>query len=342
MPVNVSGCSRLVRGMEDDELGRVLGQRVPLAAASPEALESVLARHRRHRVRPLVVALLVAVVAGPAIGAIVAAAGSHRSHAVAVETGGDTSMALDPAAQPDTPSSLGVVGVHSRVDSVNGAPAPSGGAPVLQRLFIRTVDGIAIRAYATDPAPANAAPTTPPCPSSLPCPAPVPPECRILATLQAEMSTTAATSSSGGSLREVGSQDPVEVIGGGFFGSREGESVGWVAVHAAAGVAKVRVRFSDGSTDEMAPTNGFAVLARHLPTPAALPPPAGPPSTPVAGASVPHLIFPPSPTGTAEGLDASGKVTGTTTMDGQTTAPPQCMPQPASTTLTLTPTTRAG
>jgi hypothetical protein len=70
------------------------------------------------------------------------------------------------------------------------------------------------------------------------------------------------------------------VLGYGGWGTAEGQPGSWVAVQTGAGVAKVRLILEGGGTDEMAPVEGLAILARNA-------------------AKV---------TGKVEALDASGKV----------------------------------
>jgi hypothetical protein len=113
-------------------------------------------------------------------------------------------------------------------------------------LFIRTTqDHIIVRAYRQVFA----------CrPAAAPCPAP--PNLVIL-----ELSNDAAIST--GNL--VWTDAPL--TGGlgtnlaGRFGLTEGQPAVWVAAHVDPAVAKVRVRFADGTIDEMRPVDGIVGLA---------------------------------------------------------------------------------
>jgi hypothetical protein len=50
----------------------------------------------------------------------------------------------------------------------------------------------------------------------------------------------------------------------GTFGVLEGDPVWWVAVEVGSDVSSVRMTFPDGTTDEMAPVDGVAVLAHRV------------------------------------------------------------------------------
>jgi hypothetical protein len=78
---------------------------------------------------------------------------------------------------------------------------------------------------------------------------------------------------------------------------QEGDPVWWVAVEVDSTVTSVRMTFPDGSTDQMAPVNGIAVLASHV-TPAA-----------AAAGSGPYTVR-----GTLELLGADGGVVKTVTL----------------------------
>ena len=113
----------------------------------------------------------------------------------------------------------------------------------------------------------------------------------------------------------------------GAFGVDEGDPVWWVAVRVGPDVASVGVTFADGSTDQMAPVDGIAVLAHHIaPTTAS-----GTPGPEVVRATV-RLV------------GSSGAVLGTVTLPAPTPTPsptPTPAPSPGETSTTTTTTTVA-
>jgi hypothetical protein len=104
----------------------------------------------------------------------------------------------------------------------------------MEKLLVRTTpDGIAIRVYRSDKS----------------------------AILNAELSTDAAVTYAQDGL----ASDPIgiEMYSAGAFGVREQSPAQWVMVQAGPDIASVRVRFGDGSSDQMAPDHGVAVLAHR-------------------------------------------------------------------------------
>jgi hypothetical protein len=97
----------------------------------------------------------------------------------------------------------------------------------------------------------------------------------------------------------------------GSFGVQEGDPVWWVAVEVDSSVTSVRMTFPDGSTDQMAPVGGIAVLAGHV-TPA------------VASADPgPYVVR-----GTLDLLAADGSVVTTVTLPQQPVPVPAPVPAP--------------
>ena len=122
------------------------------------------------------------------------------------------------------------------------APAPTGG-PSFQRLFLRTTaDGVAVRAYLVDPAPAFI--------------------CQTGHVLFGSLSDAGAVTSSISAVPDGPVKGALEVVGAGAFGQREGTPAVWVELRTGDGVARVRASFSDGHVDEMAPVDHLAVLAQ--------------------------------------------------------------------------------
>jgi hypothetical protein len=58
-------------------------------------------------------------------------------------------------------------------------------------------------------------------------------------------------------------QEPRDIATG-AFGIAEGDPVWWVAVDVGTDVSSVKVTFADGSSDQMVPVGGVAVLAHHV------------------------------------------------------------------------------
>jgi len=118
--------------------------------------------------------------------------------------------------------------------------------------------------------------TAPPCPGA-------PPICKATPSVLAELSTDAAVGQGFDPIDEKQPSDPLSHVSFGMFGVPEDSPAVFVAVQTGPGVATARLRLPDGSTDQMAPVNGIAVLA--------------------------HTTSTPKPTGTVvEALDSSGKV----------------------------------
>ena len=98
----------------------------------------------------------------------------------------------------------------------------------------------------------------------------------------------------------------------GTFGVVEGHPVWWVGVEVGSTVTSVRMTFADGSTDQMAPVGGIAVLARRV-------------SATVASADTgPYVVR-----GTLQLLDSAGNVVNTVTLPEQSAPVPSPAPVPA-------------
>jgi hypothetical protein len=77
-----------------------------------------------------------------------------------------------------------------------------------------------------------------------------------------DLSNGAAVALAGATDQSPATGDDLAVVNSSIFGVEESVPASWFAVRAPARAATVRVRFSDGSTDEMAPRHRWAVLAR--------------------------------------------------------------------------------
>jgi hypothetical protein len=156
-----------------------------------------------------------------------------------------------------------------------GFAIPSVGQIAFKRLFVRTTaDGVTIRGLELDVAqsPVDAA-----CSAALP-------------TFQSELSTSAMVSNV---VAPVGDTSTTLSAAVTVVGQPEQAPVWMADAHAAAGIALVRAHFADGSTDEMAPVDGWVALAHDAPAGLAKGP----------------------TTATLEGLDGQGKVVASSQLD---------------------------
>ena len=247
--------------MDDSEAGRLLGEHARTPPPSPDSLRAIVDRHGRWRMRNLVAVVAVALLAGALGGRLAVRPGSPPPSA------GSAAVLTD-----FDEGELALYGVEldeAEPARAPGAPRPGGEAlrraVTFDRVFVRTADGTAIRAYRFEP------PERPPCPEGRTCPS-VPPECVPSTLLVPELSNEDAV----GPRHPVALFDEPEgtemaVLHYGVFGISEGAPTQWVAVATGPDVGSVKVTFADGSTDEMQPVEGFAVLAHgiDLPEPAA-------------------------------------------------------------------------
>jgi hypothetical protein len=124
------------------------------------------------------------------------------------------------------------------------------GTSTLERLFRRTTsDDIQIRGYLS---PVNSVCEGTMCPLTA---------CVPDAQIIGQLSTEAAVGYAIGGRFAKAAPD-IKVTGAGFFGANgEGSPVEWIIAQASDRVAKVRMTFLDGATDEMAPVQGAVILA---------------------------------------------------------------------------------
>ncbi len=300
--------------MDEGDLGRLLGEAAPTPSASEETLRAIVRRHHRRTTWMLGTALVVALVAGPLVGASLARRGdSGQTVSAGSPAGGarDQSKSGEGFAAPTTT----VAGETVEVEAIEVGPATwrfetrPGRQMPLERLFVRTTDdGVAVRAYRGQPAP------RPPCSPEEDCPTPLPAECMPASVFLAELSNEGA----------VGPRDhapiwsthagrPITLLRFGRFGGPEGSPAEWVALRTGPEVKRVRARFAGGGSDEMEPVQGYAVLAHQLP---AVPPD--------------HEGEQPRPGADVEALDASGRVVASEHLDpGSSAGPPAaCRPNP--------------
>ncbi len=289
---------------EDADLTHLLGQAADPPIATPDAFREVLVRHRGGRTRALLAALAAVALVGPAAG--IAVGRATADHPTQVATGGS------PTANSAS-SSAGSSGSGGTTDSGGIGVAASGGTPWSQvpqpkKLFVRTTaDGVTIRAYLLENLPAPEESHCATDKGEVPCPT-MPPECSPpTAQLQAGLSDDGAVDPGFAPMTTADHSGPLAVMHTSYFGVMEGDPAAWAVVKADAGVATVRVHFSDGATDEMAPVDGYAVFAHRTPAPT-------PPTEarlPASPAEAEAMMKAGMPQGSVEALDAAGAVIGT-------------------------------
>ncbi|MGI9033835.1 MAG: hypothetical protein ACR2HY_09230 [Acidimicrobiales bacterium] len=300
--------------MEDDDLTNLLHQAGDAPNATPDSFREVMTRYQRGRTRALAIALAAVALIGPVAGVVVGRATAHNG--VQVATGGP----------PATSSPVGAVETRPAVGGA-GSSALAGPAPP-KRLFVRTTaDGVAVRAYLADfRAPVLGKMQCANDKGTIPCPPPPPADCFPASQLQIGLSDEGAVDPGYVPVMKADEAGALAVLRTSFFGLQEGTPAAWVAVHTGPGVARVRVRFSDGAVDEMAPGGGYAALAHRMVAP--------PTPTKVAGSPEDANAFlrATMPQGTAEALDASGAVVATADLGSSSVSSPNtphCIAAPA-------------
>jgi len=216
---------------------------------SADTLTDIVARYRRRRTRALGGALVVALLAGPAVGFAVGRA-AHRGSGQTVATaagGGTKTNPQTPIPRQDTASAGISSGGMAWSGSGTGAP------PVAKRLFLRdAVDGVRVRVYLQD-FPTGVEPG-------------MPAECFPKQFLNAQVSDAVMVGTAQAQLyASTPRANPVFVVGAQPVGDMEGSPVTVVSSRTAADVARVKATFAGGVVDEMAPVDGWAVLAGHRP-----------------------------------------------------------------------------
>ena len=291
--------------MDDAELGRLFADHARTPEPGPEPLRAIVARDRRARVRTLAGVAAVTLAIGAVGGTMIAGSPPEPITEVA-------STDVELASFEREQLAALVSGPAGEGQDAEHGPGP-GRLGALEPLFLRTTDdGISIRAYRAQP------PPRPACPEGQECPPSPPPECVPAERLVPELSNSGA----------IGPRHPLPVfaepsgtalgvVHTGVFGVLERSPAQWLAVVAGPEVSVVKVAFADGSGDEMAPVDGYAVLARAIEVPEL---PAGTDAAP----GRPRLA------GTVEGLDAAGAVVGRAEFaPGDTFSRPEGCPQPA-------------
>ncbi|MBA3267567.1 MAG: hypothetical protein H0T70_04840 [Acidimicrobiia bacterium] len=288
---------------ERDDLNDLLAQAADPPPATADSFRGVMVRYRRGRTRALLATLVAVALLGPAVG--VAVGRATTDHPTQVATG----------ASPEAAPSDGSPDPTERDSLIVPGPPPGGLAPYFggesppppTRLFVRTTaDGVTMRVYLQENLPGGGDAECADQDGPVPCPV-LPPECAPPgAQLLAGLSNDAAVDPGFVPVVTAGTTEPVVMLQSSYFGVLEGKPAAWVAVKADDQIARVRVTFSDGAVDEMAPVGGYAVLAHHTAAPAAVP--TGPASSPEEWEA---LLKASLPQGSLEALDADGTAVAT-------------------------------
>ncbi|MDQ3462401.1 MAG: hypothetical protein M3471_05120 [Actinomycetota bacterium] len=292
--------------MDDNELGRLLANQVEAPEPSAESLRAIVARDRRMRLRTFAAAVATTLAVGVVIGGNRPEPDPAQGQSTEVASA-DLELA---SFESDQLAALDAVAVDP------GQDAPSGRDSIrpepLDQLFLRTTgDGVAVRAYR------HQVVGRAPCPEGQECPPSPPVECLPSELLLAELSNSGS----------IGPRHPLPVftepqgrdldlLHSGVFGGRERSPAQWVAVLTGPDVALVRATFAGGSVDEMAPVDGYSVLARGIDLS----------DVPAGGADAPLRL---RLAVTVESLDASGSVVGSDEfVPGATFSRPEGCPAP--------------
>lgn len=250
------------RPFDDDHQPFDDGRKPP---PGPDELRAIVARSGRHHRRAAAVGMAATLVVGGVAGYLI----DRRSTAPA--------------------TTVAVTGAPSTISGAISGPVPLGGvsggdgtvtfgSSGYTALFTRTAGPVTIRGFLTG------------FPASLPGPAQSP-GCQPVAppAFQAELSTAKMV----GDAQGYGTADrtkPVSALTTTVVGQAEGDPTAVVVAAAGAGVTKIRVAFTGGATDEMAPAHGWVTLAAGI-------------------AGLPASVT--TPLGTLTALNASGKVLST-------------------------------
>jgi hypothetical protein len=222
-----------------------------------DGLTNRITRRHRRSLQAVSVALVMALVAGPAFGFLAGRRGGEQESDVAIGSGGERVTVEDSPGGLPTVSLGGAVSdtlAAAGTDPTTGArylPLIGGGVDgPLAKAFVRDIDGISIRVYrAAVDSSAEAGPEWQDLPGW----------CFPNGYAQADVSTADIVGIVSGPLY---SELPSGPVGGslGAIGVAEGKAHWVVVAQAPAGAARVRATFPDGQSDEMEPIDGLAVL----------------------------------------------------------------------------------
>jgi hypothetical protein len=288
----------------EDLLGQDQGR-----PAGADELRAIVARAGRKRWRWAAGGVVAALLAGGAIGYGVSnhsghsgnghtlVAGSSGSSSTTV--GSNPSAAIGPGAGPTAVSGSGTSGSGS--SGADSSSAIVGEPRAFTHVFTRTDGAVTIRGFLTGLA------------------QPVPAENIVGACVaagpafQAEVSTAGMVGTLAAGTRPAATTGgrAITATSGEVLGSAEGDPVAVVAVASSPEVARVRVAFAAGGSDEMAPVKGWAALAVLVPVNQ-------------RSSTANETVI-----GTAQALSSSGQVLASAQVGpGLTPIPSSCLPCP--------------
>lgn len=229
----------------DPRMGDLLGGGDVAGGGGPDELRAIVAKAgRRMWLRAAAVAGAVAIAAGGGVGYAVATTGGSPKQIVATTplAGGNT---YGSAASPAAPG-------ESSSEAAGGASYAVPGAGPFTKLFTRRANGVDVRAFVV--------PLRVMMPLGSTGGAAVP-QCGMVSRLQVELSTPAmvALAGGGGFLGQQTGSTVVDVTPA-IVGEAEGDPVAVLVVLTDSTVAKVRMDFAGGTSDEMAPHQGWSAL----------------------------------------------------------------------------------
>ncbi|MBV9659951.1 MAG: hypothetical protein JO337_02210 [Acidimicrobiales bacterium] len=240
----------------------------------PDELRAIVSRASRRRWRSVGAAAAVALAVGGGVGYAVS---NHSGGAQTVVAGSPSSGTTVPRAGALAPQISG--------NSGGGAGTSNGGisapyASTMTRLFVRDAGTVSIRGYLTN------------FPSAVP-----ESSCLGFPRFEAEVSTKNAVGQVSSGFTNQSSSDPIGSAQAQVVGVAEHDPVDVVVVDTSSAVKDLKMTFSQGGSDEMAPVQGWGVLAVELPASAT--------ANPVQWGSV----------GTLQALSAGGQVLQTITVN---------------------------
>jgi hypothetical protein len=214
-------------------------------APGPDPLRAIVARAGRRRLRLGAAGMAVALAAGGAIGFAVSNHGSSPApSATATAPAGSTGPSGSTAAAPDSGSKV-APGASSSGMAGGAMILEPGLANNLTRLFNRTAGGVTVRGFIT----------------AVALPRIALPSCQLGGpAFQAEVSTANMVGLVFGGFPTTPTPTAVSSVSAQIVGSAEGDPTAVVTVATGRAVAKVRMDFAGGGSDQMAPVKGWAAL----------------------------------------------------------------------------------
>jgi hypothetical protein len=267
--------------------------------ATTDALQSVLARHRRRQSRVLA-GILVPLLAGGIVGGFL------------VGRSGTKATTLSSASQPTTPHAASTPPAASgpMIAASGGGSASSGSAmdagpstPATQLLLRNALDGTRVRLYS------EAFPPMPKCPPTAACATPPVSACFPTHIVTAEVSDDQVAGEAGAPEFNAPT-DALDLITATVVGGNQPQPILVAIAHTSSAVTSVRLTTQYGTDKETPTSTGWVALALQLPAT----------WTPAANSG--------TPTATLTATDATGKTLGSSDLSqndqGKPCAPPPC------------------